>query len=457
MSIQSINPVNGKLIKTYTEDPTEQVNKKIENAHAVWQDWRETSFEERRVLLIKTATILREKKQELAKLMALEMGKPLKDGIGEIEKCALACEYYVENGEAFLKDELIKTEAHKSFVTFKPLGVVLAVMPWNFPFWQVFRFLAPGLIAGNCALLKHASNVPGCAIAIEEILLQAGFPKGVFQTLLIGSKAVKQVIEHPFVKAVTLTGSTGAGMQVAQQAASQLKKTVLELGGSDPYIVLEDADLEEAAEICAYSRLINNGQSCIAAKRFILVKSIEKEFTRLFKERMAARHTGDPFNQETDLGPIARIDLRDELHKQVLENVKAGAQLVLGGTLPNDRENNAFYTPTILTGIRKGMSAYTDEIFGPVAAVISANDTKEAIAIANDTSFGLGAAVFTKNINTGEQIAKEKLQAGSCFVNSFVKSDPRLPFGGINHSGYGRELGLFGIREFVNIKTVYIK
>ena len=457
MNIQSINPVNGKLVKTYTEDRADQMNKKIENAHAAWQDWRETSFEERRVLLTKTANILREKKSDLATLMATEMGKPLKDGIGEIEKCALACEYYVENGEAFLKDELVKTEAQKSFVTFKPLGVVLAVMPWNFPFWQVFRFLAPGLIAGNCALLKHASNVPGCAVAIEEILLQAGFPKGVFQTLLIGSKAVKQVIEHPFVKAVTLTGSTGAGVQVAQQAASQLKKTVLELGGSDPYIVLEDADLEEAAEICAYSRLINNGQSCIAGKRFILVKNIEKKFIALFKEKMAARRTGDPFNEDADLGPIARIDLRDDLHKQVLENIKAGAQLTLGGILPNDPGNNAFYTPTILTGVRKGMSAYTDEIFGPVAAVISANDTKEAIAIANDTSFGLGAAVFTKNITVGEQIAKEKLQAGSCFVNSFVKSDPRLPFGGINQSGYGRELGLFGIREFVNIKTVYIK
>lgn len=457
MSIQSINPVNGKLVKAYTEDSEKLVSQKIKDGQAAWLRWHQTSFEERKILLTKTGSILREKKSDLAILMAIEMGKPLKDGIGEIEKCALVCDYYAANGEAFLKDEIVETDAQKSFVSFQPLGLVLAVMPWNFPFWQVFRFLAPGLMAGNCALLKHASNVPGCAIAIEEILLQAGFPKGVFQTLLIGSKAVKQVIDHPYVKAVTLTGSTEAGIQVAQQAASQLKKTVLELGGSDPYIILEDADLEKAAETCALSRLINDGQSCIAAKRFITVKSIEKKFTELFKERMAARVTGDPFDEKTNLGPMARIDLRDELHKQVLENVKAGAHLILGGTLPKDPEGNAFYTPTILTGVKKGMPAYAEEIFGPVASVISAKDIKEAIHIANDTCFGLGAAVFTENIALGEKIAREELQAGSCFVNSFVKSDPRLPFGGINQSGYGRELGLFGIHEFVNIKTVYVK
>ena len=457
MSIQSINPVNGKIVKTYTEDTEKEVRKKIEDAQAAWLKWRETSFEERKTLLSKTGTILRERKTELAILMATEMGKPLKDGIAEIEKCALVCDYYAAHGEQFLQDEQIQTDAHKSFVSFQPIGIVLAVMPWNFPYWQVFRFLAPGLLAGNCGLLKHASNVPGCALTIEETLIQAGFPKAVFQTLLIGSKAVKQVIEHPYVRAVTLTGSTEAGIQVAQQAGAQLKKTVLELGGSDPYIVLEDADLDKAAEVCAQSRLINNGQSCISAKRFILVKGIEKKFIDLFKERMAARITGDPFKEETDLGPMARIDLRDELHKQVLDNIKAGANLILGGSLPKNSESHAFYTPTILTGMQKGMPAYSEEIFGPVASVFTAKDVKEAIAIANDTSFGLGAAVFTKDIALGEKIAREELQAGSCFVNINVRSDPRLPFGGINQSGYGRELGVFGIREFVNIKTVYIK
>jgi succinate-semialdehyde dehydrogenase/glutarate-semialdehyde dehydrogenase len=457
MSIQSINPVNGKTVKIYTEDSEKQIFKKIEDAQAAWLKWRETSFEERKGLLSKTGTILRERKTELAILMATEMGKALKDGIAEIEKCALVCDYYAANGEQFLQDEQIQTDAHKSFVSFQPIGIVLAVMPWNFPYWQVFRFLAPGLLAGNCGLLKHASNVPGCALTIEEILLQAGFPKAVFQTLLIGSKAVKRVIEHPYVKAVTLTGSTEAGIQVAQQAGAQLKKTVLELGGSDPYIVLEDADLDKAAEVCAQSRLINNGQSCIAAKRFILVKGIEKKFIGLFKERMAARITGDPFKEETDLGPMARIDLRDELHRQVLGNIKAGANLILGGSLPSNPESHAFYTPTILTGVKKGMSAYSEEIFGPVASVFTAKDAKEAIAIANDTSFGLGAAIFTKDIALGEKIARKELQAGSCFVNTNVRSDPRLPFGGINQSGYGRELGVFGIREFVNIKTVYIK
>lgn len=457
MSIQSVNPVNGKLVKTYKEETEKNITGKIEKAQKAWLTWKESSFLQRASLLINTAKVLRERKEELASLMAIEIGKPVKAGIQEIEKCALVCEYYAENGEQFLKDDLIKTDAGKSFVSLQPIGIVLAVMPWNFPFWQVFRFLAPGLMAGNCGVLKHASNVPGCAIAIEEILKRAGFPSGVFQTLLVGSKAVKKIIAHPLIKAVTLTGSTDAGIQVAQQAGLQLKKTVLELGGSDPYIVLEDADLEEASEICTQSRLINNGQSCIAAKRFILVKSIEKEFIQLFKEKMASRIIGDPFKDETELGPMARKDLRDELHQQVMQNIKAGAKCILGGSVPNKPGRHAFYQPTILTGVKKGMPAYSDEIFGPVASVISAKNVQEAIRVANDTSFGLGAAVFTKDILLGEKIAKEDLQAGSCFVNSQVKSDPRLPFGGINQSGYGRELGLYGIHEFVNIKTVYIK
>lgn len=457
MGIQSINPVNGKTVKTYKEETAQSINKKIDRAHGTWQKWKATSFEERASFLNETAHTLRKYKEELAQLMASEMGKPLQPGRDEIEKCAKVCEYYALNGAKFLQDEPAITEASKSYVSFQPLGVVLAIMPWNFPFWQAFRFLAPGLMAGNCGVLKHASNVTGCALAIEKILLEAGFPKYVFQTLVVSSKAVKGIIENPLIKAVTLTGSTGAGMQVASQAAAVLKKSVLELGGSDPYIILEDADLDMAARICAESRLINNGQSCIAAKRFIVVKAVEKEFIKKFKIQMASKTTGDPLDPATHLGPMARTDLRDELHQQVKDNIAAGAKCILGGSVPNYKGNHAFYTPTILTGIKKGMPAYTEELFGPVALVISAKNTEDAIRIANDSPFGLGSAVFTRDNSLGEKIAREQLNAGSCFVNSLVKSDPRLPFGGINQSGYGRELGLYGIHEFVNIKTVYIQ
>ncbi|RZM27261.1 MAG: NAD-dependent succinate-semialdehyde dehydrogenase [Pedobacter sp.] len=457
MSITSINPVNGSIIKSYTADSEQAVVSKIEQAHAAWAEWKSFPMQQKEKLLRKTAKILRKENKELAELMALEMGKPLQGGLDEIEKCATVCEYYAEFGAAHLSDQIIATEASKSYVSLQPLGVVLAIMPWNFPFWQVFRFLAPGLMAGNCGLLKHASNVPGCALAIERILLQAGFPEYVFQTLMIDSKKAQKVIAHPFVKAVTLTGSTSAGMQVAKQAAGLLKKCVLELGGSDPYLILDDADVASAAEICAQSRLINNGQSCIAAKRFIVTAAVEQKFIELFTAKMATPITGDPLNKDTDLGPMARADLRDELHQQVMDNIKKGAKCVLGGVIPDFEGDHAFYTPTILTGVKKGMPAYDQEIFGPVATIISAKDTEEAICIANDTSFGLGSAVFTSNINEGERIAKFELQAGSAFVNSLVKSDSRLPFGGINQSGYGRELGLYGIHEFVNIKTVYIK
>ncbi|MBZ4190881.1 NAD-dependent succinate-semialdehyde dehydrogenase [Niabella beijingensis] len=455
MSIQSINPLNGKIIKKYKEETAAAVAGKIKAGHQAWLKWRNTSFEERGRLLLKAAAVLQQQKKTLAVLMAQEMGKPLKDGVAEIEKCASVCEYYAKNGAAFLKDEKIKTDARNSFVTYQPVGVVLAVMPWNFPYWQCFRFIAPALMAGNTGLLKHASNVPGCALSIEQVLLKAGFPKGVFQTLLVGSRSVKGIIEHPLVKAVTLTGSTEAGKQVAAQAGGQIKKTVLELGGSDPYVILEDADLELAATICAQSRLINNGQSCIAAKRFIVVRKVEKEFIRLFKEKMSNRQLGDPMDPATALGPMSRADLRDELHQQVLRNVEEGAVCILGGTIPAFKGRHAFYTPTILTGVKKGMTGYQEELFGPVACVITARNEAHAIEIANDTSFGLGAAVFTKDIKKGERIAREALQAGACFVNTFVKSDPRVPFGGINQSGYGRELGSFGIKEFVNIKTVW--
>jgi succinate-semialdehyde dehydrogenase/glutarate-semialdehyde dehydrogenase len=454
MQISSINPANGKTVKKYQSHTDTEVKNKIKQASTAWLSWKETTHTERSMLLNKLSAILKQRKEELAKLMALEMGKPITQGIAEIEKCASVCEYYATNAQADLKDQLIKTEASKSYVTFQPIGVVLAIMPWNFPFWQVFRFLAPALAVGNCGVLKHASNVPGCALAIEEMVKQAGFPPNVFQTLLVGSDKINAIIENEHIKAVTITGSTNAGKKVAEKAGSLLKKTVLELGGSDAYIVLEDADLEKAAEICVNSRMINNGQSCIAAKRFIVVKAVEKEFTKLFLQKMQARKAGDPLNPATTDGPMARTDLRDELHNQVVKSIDKGAKCILGGKVP--KGNNACYPATILTNVKKGMPAYDEEMFGPVAAIIVAKDETEAINIANESVFGLGGAVFTKDKKKGEEIAAAKLQAGSCFVNALVKSDPRLPFGGIKESGYGRELGLFGLYEFVNIKTVYI-
>jgi succinate-semialdehyde dehydrogenase / glutarate-semialdehyde dehydrogenase len=455
MSIRSINPATEEIVRAYDAHSKEIVGKKIQQTHDSWLKWKEISYSERAALLRTTAGVLQTRKAQLAETMAIEMGKPLKAGIAEIEKCAWVCEYYAENGEAFLRDEVIDTDAQKSYVSFLPLGVVLAIMPWNFPFWQVFRFLAPALMAGNCGLLKHASNVPGCALAIEDIIKEAGYPEHVFQTLLIGGEAVNEVIENPLIRAVTLTGSTEAGMKVAQKAGSVLKKTVLELGGSDPYIILGDADLKHAAHICAESRLINSGQSCIAAKRFIVVKEVEDDFIALFREEMSTRVSGDPLDEKTQLGPLARPDLRDQVHKQVTTSIEKGANCILGGEIPEGK--GAFYPPTILTNVKKGTPAYDEEVFGPVAAIISAMDEQDALRIANDTSFGLGAAIFTKDLTRGEEIAKRHLNAGSCFINSLVKSDPRLPFGGINQSGYGRELGIYGIKEFVNIKTVYVQ
>jgi succinate-semialdehyde dehydrogenase/glutarate-semialdehyde dehydrogenase len=391
---------------------------------------------------------------ELATLMALEMGKPVRQGRAEIEKCAWVCEYYAEHAARFLAPETVATDARRSFVTFQPLGVVLAVMPWNFPFWQVFRFAAPALMAGNAGLLKHASNVCGCALAIEDVFTEAGFPRGVFKTLLVGSGAVEGIIAHGAVKAVTLTGSAPAGRAVARAAGEHLKKTVLELGGSDAYVILEDADIEGAAAICAAARLINSGQSCIAAKRFILPASRETEFTDIFLQKMITARVGDPLDEATDVGPLARPDLRDDLHRQVVNSIRDGASCLSGGAIPAGP--GAFYPPTVLAGVRRGMSAYDEELFGPVAALITVKDEEEAIRVANDTSFGLGAAVFTLDLERGERIAAARIEAGSCFVNSSVKSDPRLPFGGIKESGYGRELSHFGIREFVNVKTVSV-
>jgi succinate-semialdehyde dehydrogenase/glutarate-semialdehyde dehydrogenase len=454
MPLDAVNPATGETIKTYDEMTPQQTAAAVEEAYTAWKSWRKTSFSERAVPMKKAAALLRERKDAFAKLMALEMGKPFKQGVAEAEKCALGCDYYAEHAEAHLASEEVKTDASKSYVAFEPVGVVLAVMPWNFPFWQVFRFAAPALMAGNAGVLKHASNVPGCAIAIENVFLEAGFPRGLFRTLLIGSAQVKAVIEHPRVSAVTLTGSTPAGKAVAAQAGAALKKTVLELGGSDPYIVLEDADLDHAANTCATSRLINSGQSCVNAKRFIVVEPLVAQFTEKLIAAMKSRRMGDPLAEGVDVGPQARPDLRDELHKQVTDSVAKGARLLLGGEIPPGK--GSFYPPTVLADVAPGMPAYNEELFGPVASIFSARDEADAVRIANDSIFGLGAAVFTADTARAERIARE-LDAGCTFVNTLVASDPRLPFGGIKESGYGRELGTYGIREFVNIKTVYIK
>lgn len=455
MPITSINPATGQPIQSYTEHSPEQVQEKINQTQEAWKVWRGTPMATRTSHLQTLSTVLRNRKKQLAELMALEMGKPLQQGLAEVEKCARCCEYYAEYAATYLQDQLIPTEASKSYVSFQPLGIVLAIMPWNFPFWQVIRFLAPALAAGNAALLKHASNVPGCAIAIEEMVMEAGFPQHLFQTLLISSKQVNAVLEHPNVMAATLTGSSPAGKAVAQKAGSLLKKVVLELGGSDPYIILADADLDAAAEACVNSRLINSGQSCIAAKRFIVEAPIEEAFTQLMLQKMKAKKMGDPLNPSTDIGPQARADLRDELHDQVRRSVEKGAICLLGGQIPEG--HHAFYPATLLTNVKPGMPAYEEELFGPVAAIIKATDETDAIRIANDTVFGLGSAIFTGNIAKGEKIARNELQSGSSFVNQLVQSDSRLPFGGIKTSGFGRELGMFGILEFINIKTVSLK
>ena len=454
MAIESVNPSTGDTIKTYDEMTPQQTAAAVAEAHEAWKAWRKVPFRERAVPMKKAAAILRQRKEEFATLMALEMGKPLKQGIAEAEKSALGCDYYADHAEGHLAPETIKTDASKSGVAFEPIGVVLAVMPWNFPFWQVFRFAAPALMAGNAGVLKHASNVPGCALAIEQVFVEAGFPRGVFRTLLIGSRQVKAVIENPLVAAVTLTGSTPAGKAVAAQAGAVIKKAVLELGGSDAYIVLDDADLDLAVNTCVTSRLINSGQSCVNAKRFIVVESLAAAFTEKFVAAMKTRKMGDPMADGTDVGPQSRPDLRDELHKQVVDSVAKGAKALLGGEIPSGR--GSFYPPTVLTGVRKGMPAYDEELFGPVAAIVTALDEADAIRIANDSIFGLGAAVFTRDVARGERVAGE-LEAGCTFVNALVASDPRLPFGGIKESGYGRELGSYGIKEFVNIKTVYVK
>ena len=454
MPIQTINPATGKVEKIFQEHSLEEIFELIEKAHNAYLKWKEVDFTKRSQLMKNAAQILRYRKEHYGKILTLEMGKPITQAIAEVEKCAWVCDYYAENAKTILSEEIVKTDASESYVRFDPIGVVLAVMPWNFPFWQVFRFAAPALMAGNVCLLKHASNVPMSALAIEEIFMQAGFPENTFKTLLIDSSRVEDIINHPKIIAATLTGSECAGKKVAEACGRNLKKTVMELGGSDPFIVLDDADIEASVKTAVTARLINNGQSCIAAKRFIVVEKIYDEFERKFVEVMENVKVGDPMNSATELGPIAREDLLNELAEQVKQSVVKDATVLCGGKRID--RNGFFYEPTILTNLTKGMPAYDDEIFGPVASLIKAKDEEDAIRIANDSPFGLGASLWTNDLEKAKLLAS-KIESGSIFINGMVKSDPRLPFGGIKKSGYGRELSHYGIKEFVNIKTVWIK
>lgn len=453
--MKTINPATGEIIKEYSEMSFSEVSGIIQKANTAQKQWKKNSYTERSAFLNKIAQLLKDRKEELGELMSEEMGKPLAESKGEIEKCAWVCEYYADNAEEFLKDDPVETDASKSYVTFNPLGTVLSIMPWNFPFWQLFRFAAPALMAGNAIILSHSENVTGCALEIEELIHDSGISTDLFRTILVENDNMKAVIQHEGIAAVTLTGSTRAGKIVASQAGEALKKTVLELGGSDPSIIFEDADIKQAAESCVNSRLLNSGQSCIAAKRFVIVEKIYDEFVSAFKELAKSKTVGDPFEKGSDLGPMAREDLRDGLHEQVQKSIDKGAKVALGGKKPNSA--GAYYPVTILENVTKGMPAYDEELFGPVASMIKVKDEEEAIMVANDSLYGLGASIYSKNIDRAEKIASEQLEAGCCFVNEFVKSDPRLPFGGIKQSGYGRELGLYGIHEFVNTKTVYVK
>lgn len=452
-SFPVINPATGKHVRDVPAISWPDTVQAIEAAHEAFLSWRRVSFADRAVRMKEAGRVLRSRSDKLARLMTEEMGKTLKDGRDEVEKCAFGCDYYAENAERFLSREPVDMgDRSEAFVTYNPLGVVLAIMPWNFPLWQVFRFASPGLMAGNACVLKHAANVPGSAMAIEGIFRDAGFPPNLFRNLLIDVPVIADVIKHKLIAAVTLTGSVRAGKSVAEKAGAVLKKCVLELGGSDAYVVLADADIQLAAEVCAAGRLVNNGQSCIAAKRFVVVDAVRPAFEKAFVAAMKKPRTGDPTDPSVALGPMARVDLRDELHRQVQATLAKGARLLLGGEIPAGP--GAFYPPTVMTDVGPGMAAYTEELFGPVASIVPARDDEHAISIANDSEFGLGSAVFTRDHAKGVAIAADRLEAGASFVNMNVRSDPRLPFGGIKSSGYGRELSHFGIREFVNIKAV---
>jgi succinate-semialdehyde dehydrogenase/glutarate-semialdehyde dehydrogenase len=453
MPIASINPTTGETLKTFEPLTKAQIEEKLQRASDTFRVSRETPFSERSKMMTRAAEILDSEKHDLARIMTLEMGKPIKGAVGEAEKCAWVCRYYAETAQQHLADQVVKTDAANSFVRFQPLGPVLAVMPWNFPFWQVFRFAAPALMAGNVGLLKHASNVPQCALAIEDIFSRAGFPEGAFQTLLVGSDAVEEILRDTRVVAATLTGSEPAGRSVAGIAGNEIKKTVLELGGSDPFIVMRSANLQQAVATAVKARTINNGQSCIAAKRFIVSQEIYAEFEERFIEEMKALTVGDPLNESTEIGPLATEQILKDVDEQVKTSVAAGAILLTGGKKREGAGN--FYEPTVLANIPENSPAYSEEIFGPVALLFRVEGVAEAIRVANATTFGLGAAAWTNDEGERDEFI-DNLEAGCVFINGMVASDPRLPFGGIKNSGYGRELGEFGIREFVNMKTVSI-
>jgi len=454
MAIATINPATGEVVKQFQALTDAEVDGRIAKAARAFQSFRKTSFADRAKWMLKAGEILEAEKTELGRLMTLEMGKTFSSAVAEAAKCATACQYYAENAAKFVADEVIETSATKSYIHYQPVGIVLAVMPWNFLFWQVFRFIAPGLMAGNVGLLKHASNVPQCALKIEEIIVRAGFPAGVFQTLLIGASQVDRILNDPRVAAATLTGSEQAGIQVGVSAAKRIKKVVLELGGSDPFIVMPSANIDAAASTAVKARVINNGQSCIAAKRFIVHEQIADKFEKEFVSRMQALKLGDPFDEKTDVGPLATPDAVKDLDTDVQKTLHAGAKLLTGGKAVNGPGN--FYLPTVLTNIPKDSPAYREEFFGPVASIFRVKNLDEAIAIANDSRFGLGASAWTNDPAERERLINE-LEAGMVFINQMVASDPRVPFGGVKASGHGRELGPYGIREFTNIKTVWIK
>ena len=455
MAISTINPTTAEKLKVFTPLTSAEIEQKLALAASTFTQYRQTSFSQRSAWLNQAAEILEKNKLEYAQIMTTEMGKPIKSATAEVQKCALVCRYYAEKAPEFLADVSVATDASESFVSYHPLGVILAVMPWNFPFWQVFRFAAPALMAGNVGILKHASNVPQCALALEDIIQQAGFPPGAFQTLLISAEQVKAVIEDDRVKAATLTGSEPAGASLASAAGKQIKKTVLELGGSDPFIVLESADLESAVATAVTARMLNNGQSCIAAKRFILAEAIADEFTEQLIAKFQALKVGDPMSEDTDIGPLATSAILTDLDQQVQTSVQAGAKILIGGKPLSDRPGN-FYPPTILTDIPLDSPTAKEEFFGPVALLFRVKNIDEAIELANDIPFGLGASAWTTNPQERDRLIKD-IEAGAVFINGLVKSDPRLPFGGIKRSGYGRELSIQGIHEFVNIKTVWIR
>ncbi len=450
MKLKSINPYNNEVLEEFETFSDQTIHIALSKAEHAFMQWRKVSYEHRGEYFKKVADILRKDQEKFARTITLEMGKAIGEAKAEVTKCAWACEYFAENAEEFLKDEVIASDAQKSYITHEPVGAILAIMPWNFPFWQVFRFAAPSLMAGNVGLLKHASNVCRCALQIEEIFKEAGFPDGVFQSLIIDTDKVEGIIEHPFVQAATLTGSEKAGASVAALAGKNIKKTVLELGGSDPFIVLADADLDNTAEVAVKSRMMNAGQSCIAAKRFIVAESIQEAFIEKVKHQISQLNMGDPLEKSTTTGPLARIDLAESIEKQVQESVNKGAELVLGG-----ERDGARFQPSLLVNVQPGMPAFEEETFGPALAVTTAKNEAEAIELANNTRYGLGASIWTSDIDRGNAFAKE-IFAGGVFINSLVKSDPRLPFGGVKKSGYGRELSYLGIKEFVNAKTVYI-